>query len=291
MPESGWQQIDREYPESELLLAIWRGVNTNVLRTALSRLARWHHAETETSLPLQLWRPADPRLEGRAQHECGRPRRRPSAAPRSPQACWSNPRRRPDQCARALTARALTLPNGAKAPDKPDTLLGLRGAKPLALAIACKWALAHGVGRRESAALAGSCRGRSDDERRRSLCHSRARALHVCGDGLSEAYQGLIQFTSLPVHMEALGGSGILHEGVVEAMHVIDNRHKVRWSKRRRSSATSCCAQGRLGSAAIRRRRAFSSQIASARRCLGSPAYPGQLRGESRKFSVHSRGV
>ena len=30
--------------------------------------------------------------------------------------------------------------------------------------------------------------------------------------------------------MEYLGGSGILHEGVVEAFHLIDNRHATRWS-------------------------------------------------------------
>jgi hypothetical protein len=39
----------------------------------------------------------------------------------------------------------------------------------------------------------------------------------------------ILMYHVLP-QMKHLGGSGILHEGVVEAFHVVDNRHVARWA-------------------------------------------------------------
>ena len=77
--------------------------------------------------------------------------------------------------------------------------------------------------------------------RKAPLCDHEIERFRVLAVSFAVAYADLFPFKepSPKLHillyhvlpqMEALGGSGILHEGVVEAFHVIDNRLKLRWA-------------------------------------------------------------
>ena len=77
--------------------------------------------------------------------------------------------------------------------------------------------------------------------RKEPLCHHERQSFKTLASEFAALYAELFpdQEPSPKMHMllyhvfpqmEYLGGSGILHEGVVEAFHVIDNRHVARWS-------------------------------------------------------------
>ena len=77
--------------------------------------------------------------------------------------------------------------------------------------------------------------------RKEPLCHHERQSFKTLASEFAALYAELFpdQEPTPKMHillyhvfpqMEYLGGSGILHEGVVEAFHLIDNRHATRWS-------------------------------------------------------------